>query len=415
MWEKLYPLAVRIRTYGISGCLSFASTYFKRRAKYNFFRANIAQYPCSKPTKGLTIIGPFSSQHSLSKVLRDFALSLKDSGIPFQTYNTSTDKETVSAEDLSDILTNKKDFRLLKYTHIIDLFTDPFLFDVPRIRYRIAFWEFESGLVEAYPRLLDHVNIIAFSDFNAKVFSSLLPSYLNVQKVLYPFRQVPVAPAKASYIRSKHGLGENDFVVFFNFDLGSSVNRKNPTAAIKAFALAFHNAKNAKLVFKTMHAKQYANALAQLRNFASELGLSERLIIITEYLALSDLYGLTAACDVYLSLHRGEGFGLGIAEAMSLGKPVVITDYSGPTEFCNYANARPIPFQRTPISTGQHDHPSYKFISSWVEPDINAAAAVLRELYMNPQKRKDIGHAAQAFIAQHFSIAKFKKSIEAFL
>ena len=79
-------------------------------------------------------------------------------------------------------------------------------------------------------------------------------------------------------------------------------------------------------------------------------------------------------------MHRGEGFGLGIAEAMSLGKPAVVTDYSSTTEFCNSNNSIPIPCKAVAVNRNQIDHPCYLAVKEWFEPDINAAANALSKL-----------------------------------
>ena len=77
-----------------------------------------------------------------------------------------------------------------------------------------------------------------------------------------------------------------------------------------------------------MGAKSHRSEKELLEQEAVKLGIEKRFTIITEYLSHSELYGLTAACDVYISLHKGEGFGIGMAEAMLMGKPVIATNWS---------------------------------------------------------------------------------------
>ena len=137
--------------------------------------------------------------------------------------------------------------------------------------------------------------------------------------------------------------------------------------------------------------------------------------MIDNYIPQHDIYGLTEACDVYLSLHRGEGFGLGIAEAMSLAKPVVVTDYSSTTEFCNISNSIPVPCTIVKVPDDMHDHPCYHAVKEWAEPNIDAAAKSLVKLYESQDLRRSIGAAAQTFMRDHFSLANFKRSIEEFL
>ena len=134
--------------------------------------------------------------------------------------------------------------------------------------------------------------------------------------------------------------------------------------------------------------------------------------MITEYLTERDLYSLTNACDVYVSLHRAEGFGLGIAEAMSLGKAVIATDYSATTEFCRPGTALLVPFKM--VSNDEQGFAG-RIGDSWAEPDVDAAARALRCLYDNPQLRNDLGNRAKAFICDYFSIENVRRSVESFL
>jgi len=208
---------------------------------------------------------------------------------------------------------------------------------------------------------------------------------------------------------------EIPFVVFFNFDYASSFNRKNPEAILHAFAKSIAQEPNTKILFKTMRAKSHEIHSTRLRQLAKELEIDNRLFTIDDFIPQEDLVNLTNACDVYMSLHRGEGFGLGIAEAMSLGKPVIVTDYSATAEFCNIDNSIPIPYKLLGISPNQLDVDVYHHVTRWAEPDIDAAAVALRKLYDDPKLRRHIGENAKRSIEEHFSTARFKKSIKSFI
>ena len=144
-------------------------------------------------------------------------------------------------------------------------------------------------------------------------------------------------------------------------------------------------------------------------------GIDDRFMTINSYIPTADLYGLTNACDVYISLHRGEGFGLGIAEAMSLGKPVIVTDYSSTTEFCNKGNAILVPYKVVSVPQNATFHPNYLFVKKWAEPDICAAAKGLKRLYDEPEYREQLGKKAKTTIEEYFSLGNFKDSVMAFL
>ena len=112
------------------------------------------------------------------------------------------------------------------------------------------------------------------------------------------------------------------------------------------------------------------------------------------------MLGLIEICDCYLSLHRSEGFGLGPAEAMFLGKPVIVTNYSGNTDFTNADNSCPVKYQLVPVPEGQYQ---FHRGQEWAEPDIEHAAWYMRRLVEKPAMAQEIGEAASAYIREHFN------------
>lgn len=359
------------------------------------------------PIRGITIIGDFFQGASNSKTNRDFAYALKDAGIPFQTF--STDRTVVVPEsDFADILTSRSEFRLHKYTHVIEMFRSPLPRDLAKNRARIAFWEGEHGILDVWPFLDGNDPVIGMSDFNVEYFKREFKA--PVYKILYPLRKIDVELPPRGEIRDRFGIARNDFMVLFTFDFGS-YRRKNPLAAIRAFAKAFHNEKGVRLVFKTMGAKNHVAELSEVKREAASLGIADRFMVITEYLSHADLYGLTNACDVYISLHRGEGFGIGMAEAMLMGRPVIATDWSANTEFCKNGCAFPVPYRLVPVKPDEY----FTSMREWAEADVDAAATILRRCYDNPALRIEVGARGKAFVEKHFSNENFKKSVEAFL
>ncbi len=405
---------IKFKKWGIKGIITFITSKLYERQKIKAI-LSLAPKPYPKPIRGFTLIGKFQNSNSLSKVMRDFAVALHDIGIPFQTIDLSASEMPIPPTEYSDILTSPDEVHLYKFTHIIGMED----FKIPirtNIKYsRLFFWEFDSGFTEAFPSLFSYREIVGMSDFNYEIFARAFPKNITVKKILYPFRfNIPMLESP-SFIRSKYNLNVNDFIVFFNFDFASCPERKNPIGAVKAFAQAFRNIPDAKLVFKTMNAELFPNELQYLYKTAQDENIKDRFITINDYIPISELYSLTNTCDVYISLHRGEGFGLGIAEAMSLGKAVVVTDYSSTTEFCNDHNAILVPYIKSPIPKSGINHPNYLFVKEWADPNIEAAANGLKLLYEDPTLRKKLGDSARDFINNHFSQENFKKSVNEFL
>ena len=412
MLSTLRNYWLKLKLHGLHGAYVFLQLKLGERRSRKFFTDNFNRHRDTQPERGITFLGDFSSTGSGGKTSRDFLLSLHEAGIPFQAAFQPDTASDPSGNNVDKLLTSAKDFNLRKYSHVIEYYNGSITPRLLENHARIIFWEFESGFLEFYPSFARPTTVIAMSDFNAAYFRHILPPTTPVVKILYPFRPYAGKLPPISDIRARYQIPANSFVVFYNFDFGSSYHRKNPYGAIHAFAKAFSDKPNTLLVFKTMSAKRYPERVAELEALARELGVADRFKMISDYIPESDLYGLTNACDCYLSLHRGEGFGIGVAEAMSLGKPVIVTDYSATTEFCNSENSIPIPFKMIPVRRDQIDNSAYNDVKEWADPDIDAAAQALQALYQAPELRVRIGSTARTFIAAHFSIDEFRSSID---
>ena len=368
-----------------------------------------------KPARGFTLVGPFSSHGSLGKVMRDIAAALKDAGIPYQTWSTTV-RRLAAKDECKGLMTPRWRFRSRRFSHVIEMGDSGFPSDtLGLVCFTIAFWEFDTGFVQAHPYVVKKRNLIGMSDFCVETFRKAVPDDIHVFKLAYPFRSNVIVANDIASARKHYNLGLDEFVVFFNFDYGSSADRKNPEGVVYAFARAFQHDVKARLVFKTMNATNYPQRVQKLLDLVHRIGIASQFTTIDNYVSQSDLYTLTAASDVYISLHRGEGFGLGIAEAMSLGKAVVVTDFSSTKEFCTIENSIPIPYSTVIVPESIRATFAFHHVETWAEPDIEKAAQALYRLRCDPALRSDIGSKAKRFIASHFSIDEFRKSAERLL
>ncbi len=408
MFQIIKECVRKVRFWGFTGVCNYFLGLFKASGIRRFFLNNAKLQLAQEP--GVTVVAPFQEKHSLSKAMRDLVFCIHEAGIPVQALDSS-DKTQVANREIEPLLTPRKAFRIMKHPLAIELFAGKIPPEIPIRRAHVVFWEFESGLLEAFPALRSVDTVIAMSDFNAVYFRRALPPTVKVAKILYPFRFSPPTLPPHTQTRRHFGVGENDFAVFFNFDYRSSFFRKNPDGAMRAFAKAFSDTPDAKLVFKTNHSKDYPKAHAALCDLAVGLGIADRFISIDDFLQRDDIYAITAACDIYLSLHRGEGFGLGIAEAMSLGKPAIVTDYGGSTEFCTSETAILVPYAKIALKRGQIDNPCYHEVAFCADPDIDAAAAAMRKCYESRGICLDMGSRAKLFMESHFSSGRFRESL----
>ena len=403
-----YTVVSKVKTWGWKGVRDAIYRAAERRIVGRRIARLVAQPPRHPVEKGITLVADFTGQLGLSKTMRDFARMLRAAGIPFQVYDTRL-KPEIPDEVYRDYLTPPGEFDFHRYTHVVELYRSLLPPSVREKKARIVFHESTSGLLAAAPYLDTTDGIIGMSDFNVEYFRTELKRS-KVFKIVYPFFKPSGTLTPRNEIRARHGIASDDFVAFFNFDFGS-YHRKNPMGTIRAFGKAFRDTPDAKLVFKTMHARHALDRVEELQAIAREVGVGDRFVMINDYLSRAELNGLTNACDVYVSLHRAEGFGLGITEAMSLGRPAVVTDWSANTEFCNAGNSIPVPYRIVPIKPGEY----LECTKEWADADVDAAAAALRKLYDDPALRADLGRKAKAFIEDHFSVANFKRSVEAFL
>lgn len=182
--------------------------------------------------------------------------------------------------------------------------------------------------------------------------------------------------------REELGLSDTQFLVHFSFDANSTAERKNPSAAIAAFQRAFPDDQDAALLLKIRNFTQFEwlarrgspSACGTLAAAASD----GRIRLWTEECDYDVTLGMMQASDCYLSLHRAEGFGYTMAEAMALGVPVVATGYSGNLDFMTHDEAWLVPFDERPVGPDEYFY--WDPAARWAEPDVATAADFLREV-----------------------------------
>jgi glycosyltransferase involved in cell wall biosynthesis len=245
----------------------------------------------------------------------------------------------------------------------------------------IAYWAWE---LPALPRDWNRGyaachRIWAPSRFCAEVFAR--PGHPPPLVVPHP----PPVPDPAPLGRADFGLPPGAFVALSLFDATSSLARKNPMGAIEAHRRAFGDSPDHILVLKTHGTARAGAAWAEVARAAAS---RSNVRVVDADLPRRDLWALTACADVLLSLHRAEGYGLAIAEAMVLGRAVVATGWSGSTDVMAGPGCHPIPFTLVPARDPQgiYDMPD----ACWAEPDLDAAAAALRRIAASPGLRRPI-------------------------
>ena len=217
--------------------------------------------------------------------------------------------------------------------------------------YRIGMWYWE---VEEFPasqhegfRHVDEVWVA--TDFVRRAIEPHSP--VPVRTITPPLPQPRRGPGRT---RADLGLPERPFFLFA-FDYLSTAERKNPWGLVEAFELAFAPGESPLLVIKSINAHRRPDQAERLR---LRVAGSPDVLLLEDYLDADDLDALVALCDCYVSLHRSEGLGLTMAEAMALGKPVIATGYSGNLQFMTEANSFLVPWTSTTIPSGCEPYPA---------------------------------------------------------
>lgn len=234
--------------------------------------------------------------------------------------------------------------------------------------YRIGMWYWE---VEDFPpsqyegfRHVDEVWVA--TDFVRRAIEPHSP--VPVRTITPPLPQPRTPPG-----RTRAHLGLPDRPIFlFVFDYLSTVERKNPWGLVDAFEAAFSPGEGPVLVIKSINAARRSDQAERLR---LRVAGSPDVLLLEDYLDADDRDALVAACDFFISLHRSEGLGLTMAEAMAFGKPVIATGYSGNMQFMTEANSFLVPWTPVSIPTGCEPYPPG---GTWAEPDLEAAARLMR-------------------------------------
>jgi glycosyltransferase involved in cell wall biosynthesis len=202
--------------------------------------------------------------------------------------------------------------------------------------------------------------------------------------------------APALVCRADLSLPDDRFIWLFAFDMDSYIERKNPYGVIEAYRRAFGSrASRTHLAIKVSHLEKYPDVAARLRASLESVGGT----LICGAMDRAELTTLFAACDGYLSLHRSVGFGLTMAEAMALGKPVVATGYSGNIDFMTPENSYPVRYQLVEL---EQDYGPYRRGTYWAEPDLDHAAELMRTVYEQRDEAYQKGITAASDIGRWY-------------
>lgn len=262
-------------------------------------------------------------------------------------------------------------------------------------RFIIGYWAWETDqLPKTWRAGFSRVHRVwAATTFCQTIFQS----YLSTPVGLVPH---PICLQPQSFkTRTDFNLPNHAFVVLVMFSVKSGFARKNPLGAIQAFLAAFSNRSDVLLALKISDLDAYPEGVAELLHIIAP---HSNIKLITDRYTREDIFSLINTCDVLLSLHRSEGFGLVLAEAMALGKPVVATGFSGNLDFMTPENSCLVSYKLIPVEDHQLGMSASE--GTWAEPDISEASLHLQKLQAAPEYRNKLGLLAQKTIQETLSL-----------
>jgi glycosyltransferase involved in cell wall biosynthesis len=342
----------------------------------------------------VNVVGYFHAELGIGAAARALLAALDASEIPFntisfaetanrQTHPFEPRRSEAAPADINIVCINADQIATFAEKHGTELLHG---------RYTIGVWFWE---VEDFPpRFYDAFNYVdeiwIGSEFMRETFLKVSP------KPVFKFH-LPILKPQTDLSLSRTALGlPNQFAFLFSFDFLSVLERKNPLGLIQAFSAAFAPNEGPVLMIKTINGDKRVLEMEKLRYAAR---FRPDIILTDRYLSALENSTLTERADCYVSLHRSEGFGLTIAEAMALGKPAIATAYSGNLEFMTEANSYLCPFQRSEVGPEREPYPAN---SHWSEPDVEAAAGLLRHVYTHEAEARAKGvRAAEDIRALH--------------
>jgi glycosyltransferase involved in cell wall biosynthesis len=363
------------------------------------------------PEPGVNLIGFAQGELGIGEDVRMAVAACEAAGIAYSVINISTGVNTRQAD--AALAESLKQISDAPYGVNVFCLTG---FDTVRVffeqgahlfanRYNIGWWPWE---LPVWPRdwlpAFDVVDEIwAATEFTRAVYVKatqkpvcLMPLPVSIDRL------VPTS-------RQRLGLPAAQFLFLYIFDFNSYLPRKNPFAAVRAFRQAFaEDHASVGLVLKTMNSDP-GNPI--WRRFVRECAKDVRITLLDKTLDRGHVLGLVKACDAYISLHRAEGFGRTLAEAMMFGKPVVGTDFSGSADFLTPETGFPVRWRRKVVEEGDYPFVSAEDRAWWADPDV-ADAAVQMQAARRQAMTKERAKSVMAFARQQFSPSRIGQRMQ---
>ena len=330
---------------------------------------------------GVNLIGFARGELGIGEDIRQVALALEAQGIPVCILDFAPGKNISQVENSAERLLSDQPRYGINLFCLTGIETTRYVCErglaTLEGRYNIGLWPWE---LPDWPENCRHAYTCVDEIWGISKFTTHAHRFAAPRPVLpmgLPVELGPVGPQT----RRDFGLPEKAFLFNFAFDLSSSAERKNPAGLIRAFRQAFPEepATEVGLVLKVSHAETESKQWTEIRRQARK---DERIHLIERTMRRPELLALMKACDCYVSLHRGEGFGRCLAEALLLHKQIIATGFSGNMDFCHEPRVALVRHTMRAVRTGEY---MWSEGQSWAEPEIEHAADLMRSIRKAPR------------------------------
>lgn len=361
---------------------------------------------------GIKYIAPLYDNSGYAKASRSYVLALHQAGVPVTTVPISFEQDKPDLGKDGSVLKSleKKD---IPY-NIVLIHTTPEFWSKYReegktnIGYTI--WE-TTKLHDDWPVYInrDVDKVLVGCHWNVKVFKESgvtipIASVPHCTELVDPSTVVPYDVA---------GVDKDTFMFY---SILQWTERKSPLSTIKAYWHAFQNNENVALVLKTYrsdYSDREKDAIRSTMGFlkaATPFNRYPKVFLILDMLSEEEILGLHARGDCYVSLDRGEGFGLSPFAAGSFGKPIIVTGFGGVNEYAKSNNSYLVDYTLTPVG-GMPWSPWYRGDQAWAEPAICHGASCMKYVYNHKEEAKERGAELKEYITQNFSFDKIAKKL----
>lgn len=344
---------------------------------------------------GADVVGFFNAEHGIGEASRLLVEALRsaDTNVSTIGYRNTESRQNFAfeTEDVGTYNTVVAAVNAELNRPVRELFGELFFKDT----YVIGqwFWELEvapSWYADAY-QYVDE--LWAPTKFIEEMLIREAPPRVPVRYMPLPLRKPRVVEDAT---RADLGLDDR-FMFLFTFDFMSVMKRKNPLGLVEAFKKAFRAGEGPVLVLKCINGETRPEGFAALQTACEG---REDIVVMNKYLDSHLSAALMNLCDCYVSLHRSEGLGLTIAEAMLLGKPVIATGYSGNLDFMTEETSYMVPWTRVEVGDGAE---AYDPAATWAEPDLDVAAELMRHVFTQPELARSVGARGKVDLETRFT------------